>query len=115
MTKIYCIKKSTFNKIIGYGCWAVITAGLLMFLFAGIIEYSGSELRHTDSPLGDYRCAKSILTDYVMCDQWLYGAIFFDITTNATNFLVIGLWTYFKQNRFKFAFCENVKKEGEEK
>lgn len=109
--KEICVKQSHFNKVLGYGSWGIITVTLISLLVIHLVELdSGHSLDRTfdgKSVYRNYYCYETILThdDYCMPEKYFITFYGFSIM-NAINFIVIGLWIYYKQDKFRFTWCK---------
>lgn len=109
--KIYCLNKDKFMRCLGYGGWGTITFVLISLLVVNLIELEGGSF--VDRSFGGefiYRtdfCYETILTHEGYCfpAKYYVFTIAFSLM-NAANFIVIGIWIYDKQQRFKFGWCE---------
>jgi len=112
--KEYCVNKSKFDKCLGYGSWSIITTVLLVFLTASIIEFNS--IYEEDPELNEYPkrdCYDSVLFDETKCygyysmENKVNERMSLFTLTNLVNFAFIGLFIYFKQQKFKVKWCEN--------
>lgn len=136
MTRKICVNRNYFEKGIGYGLWGFLTITMLFFTFGFMYEVSTQEMREQDIHEckhyaydddwnkveldepdcwdwvdKDY-CREMFLRDITVCKddyQWekydVSPQLFYFII-NIINFVVIGLWIYNKQQKFKLSWCE---------
>lgn len=115
--KILCVKRSTFNKVLGYGSWSIITIGIIVLLVSSGLE--NSSLHHIDAEgvLDGRTCYMNFFdsTEHCWSDRFvLYSGgvtgpserFSFSIVCSIIDVFVIGSWIYVKQQRFKFGWCE---------
>lgn len=119
-----CVNKSKFEKSIGYGSWAIITITILAFQTISIIEMNNvySEREPTCYGIVDdvdctpyltgRSCYDSILYDEPKCSRYYsmegitQERVGFFLMLNIINFVVMGIFIYYKQQKFKFEWCE---------
>jgi len=114
--KHICINRKRFEQVLGYGSWSVITLTLLIFLSASVIEVSNQYLLPPSaSTYGVFIwCYDSVLFNERFCgdvfddDGQQYYSMYDFIIMNLINASVIGGYIYNKQQKFKFAWCENT-------
>ena len=110
--KTICINHRMFNKVLGYGSWCVITVSLIAFALISDIENNASyELDNPKSWAFDQICYFSIIYQEEQCDDKFYDFTISDRNWLLqvgmyVNFIIIIGWTYFKQQIFRFSWCE---------
>ena len=112
--KTICVSQSKFKKAIGYGSWGMITFTLIIFLVAINAESSSYHISSVNVKMEpfDDECFKQFMSDKEECfsGYWgIKGSLSFrfisSLVMNLINFVVIGLWIYYKQQKFKFSWC----------
>ena len=112
-----CVNKSKFEKTIGYSSWAIITIIILTFQIASIIEmnnvYSESKIRDTgEIYYTERKCYDSVIFDEPKCSKYIsvelrtQERVGFFLVFTITNFIVMVVFIYGKQKKFKFEWCE---------
>ncbi len=103
-----CINRDTFNFIIIFSLWTLVTFGLVFTLVATLFEFQTNEYREYDDKLNRW-CYISIINHEEKCkiadtvQNRFHGAILF-LTIEG---IIVGLYFYTKQNSFKFKFCSS--------
>lgn len=110
---IICINRSHFEQFLGYGLWTLLTIGLFFLFSIPLTESFNSHIEqiqsrgdmvnaivYVSSLDGDVNTFIDIEVVYL---GWVLWSLPFII-----NLLVIGLWFYGKQNKFRIEFCEKT-------
>ncbi len=139
MTKIICVNQNKLGKIIGYGFWIFITIGLLSILALTLIEKDNftvqidivkecySDRENKDETVcyeREYKiyCYDDLFENSNMCtsergQRGIQSSFLFDLYLRSIgvifNFIVMGFWTYDKQQKFKFSWCNKIKHDGQ--
>ncbi len=120
MTRKICINQNYFGKSIGYGLWGLMTIGILILLIASTLEVNSiykttNDNDHFDC---DYRYNKIFDDDYGTCldiieytdkNGWVHYRQYYGILFAIIDCIGIGLWIYYKQQTFKFSWCNKYK------
>jgi len=120
MVKKLCVSQRLFGKCLGYGLWSLATIGVLFALFASSYEVSTINEHVKDQPYGlDLEFCYTNVSDGFKERCYSWGGW---VTSNGPSerymisilliiidMIGIGSWVYYKQQKFKFAWCENIK------
>ena len=128
--KTFCVSQKRFTQCVGYGLWSLLTVGLSILLFLSINDFRPTEENNfSDSEEWGCEVVPIFLNEVKICynrnsslppmiahydydvivDNAVWGYKVFSLTAIALfiDVIVIGVWIYSKQTKFKFMWCEN--------